>query len=136
MPDLPRILVVEDNPSNSELVTDLLEIHGYQVEVAADAPEAFRCLERQVPDLIIMDIQLPEIDGLAAARTLKSRPETRNIPILALTALAMTGDRDRILAAGCDAYLSKPLEPPQLLQTVRALTAQQTPGSAPDEVSR
>lgn len=118
-----HILIVEDTPSNSELLNDLLELQGHQVAVAADAAEAFRRLADRRPDLIIMDIQLPEMDGLEATRTLKGRPETRDIPVLALTALAMRGDRERILAAGCDAYLPKPIERDALVQAVQGLLA-------------
>jgi len=136
MGDGPRILVVEDNPSNGELVADLLKVNGYRVEIAADAAGAFRRIEAGPPDLIIMDIQLPEMDGLEATRALKSRPETRDIPILALTALAMKGDRDRILAAGCDAYMAKPIDPPRLVEAVRTLTLRPASAAAPDEVER
>jgi len=106
------------------------------VDVVPHAADAFRRLGEGRPDLIIMDVQLPEIDGLEATRRLKSRAETREIPILALTALAMKGDRERILAAGCDAYLTKPFEAPQLLRAVEALTLRGAPAAAPDEVTR
>ena len=114
------ILVVEDTPSNSELVSDLLELHGYQVDVVPHAADAFRRLGEGRPDLIIMDVQLPEIDGLEATRRLKGNPATRHIPVVALTAYGMPGDRERALAAGCAGYITKPIDKAAFLREVAA----------------
>ena len=120
---MPRILVVEDNPANMKLVVLMLEGKGYDVLQAEDAETGLRIAREEAPDLILMDVQLPGMDGLAATRLLKSDPATGDIRIVALTALAMSGDRERIEAAGCDDYLSKPFRHQQLLDTVeRSLT--------------
>jgi two-component system cell cycle response regulator DivK len=105
---MARILVIEDNPANLKLARFLLESAGHEVIAAADAAEGLAHAERLRPDLVLMDIQLPGMDGLEATRVLKSREPTRTVPVIALTALAMKGDRERILAAGCDSYIAKP----------------------------
>jgi two-component system, cell cycle response regulator DivK len=105
---MARILVVEDNPANLKLASFLLERAGHEVIAAADAAEGLAHTESLHFDLVLMDIQLPGMDGLEATRVLKSRETTRAVPVLALTALAMKGDRERILAAGCDGYIAKP----------------------------
>lgn len=104
------ILVVDDNPSNLKLFTYLLALPGYEVTTAGSAEEALRVLERLVPDLIIMDLQLPDVDGLTLTRQLKGTPHMREIPIVAVTASAMKGDEEKALAAGVDGYMSKPVE--------------------------
>jgi CheY-like chemotaxis protein len=104
-----RILVVEDNEANQLLASSILEREGYQVDLAASSEEAHARLGDGHPDLILMDIQLPGEDGLSLTQRLKSDPATARIPIVALTALAMAGDRERSLAAGCDGYISKPI---------------------------
>lgn len=104
------ILVVEDNPMNMELVADVLEASGYQVQCVAGASEAMEVLKGIVPGLILMDIQLPELDGLELTRTLKKDPRTKDIVVVALTAHAMKGDRERILEAGCSGYITKPID--------------------------
>lgn len=106
----PRILVVEDNPVNLELVSDLLEAHHYSVLQARTAEEGLRVAEQQLPDLILMDLSLPGMDGLAATRALKGSLATRHLRIVALTAHAMRGDEALALEAGCDGYLSKPID--------------------------
>jgi CheY-like chemotaxis protein len=103
------ILVVEDNPANQELIQFTLEAHGYQVEVAASTHEARQSIERRRPRLILMDIQLPGQDGLSFTRELKADPGLQSIPIVAVTAHAMEGDRELSLAAGCSGYISKPI---------------------------
>ncbi|MCI0371616.1 MAG: response regulator [candidate division NC10 bacterium] len=105
-----RVLVVEDNPLNMELVCEVLETHGYEVWQASAAPEALERLTTGKPDLILMDIQLPGLDGLALTKQLKQDPVARDIPVLALTAHAMKGDRERIMEAGCCSYVSKPID--------------------------
>lgn len=104
------ILLVEDNPTNQLLASAVLEREGYEVDVADSAVEALQRLAEHVPDLILMDVQLPGQDGLSLARFLKSAPETAGIPIVALTAHAMIGDREQALKAGCVGYLSKPID--------------------------
>ena len=105
-----RALVVEDNEANQLLVASLLEREGFLVDVVSSADEAGLLLGATPPDLILMDIQLPGEDGLSFTRRLRSEPATARIPIVALTALAMSGDRERTLAAGCDGYISKPID--------------------------
>lgn len=104
------ILVVDDNPVNSKLIRVLLAGEGYDVHTAGDADEALRLLKNLSPQLILMDVQLPGIDGLELTRRLKADPATRDIKILGLTAYAMKGDREKILAAGCDGYIAKPID--------------------------
>jgi CheY-like chemotaxis protein len=104
------ILIVDDNPVNLKLVRILLASEGYEVRTAADAEEAMLVLKESIPRLILMDVQLPGIDGLELTRRLKTDPATRDIKILGLTAYAMKGDEEKILAAGCDGYISKPID--------------------------
>jgi two-component system, cell cycle response regulator DivK len=104
------ILLVEDNLSNSKLARILLEREGHDVRTAYDADEAQRVLERFVPGLILMDIQLPGMDGLTLTRKLKSDPRTRDIPVVAMTAYAMKGDESHALSAGCQGYITKPID--------------------------
>ncbi len=103
------ILVVEDNEANQVLASSVLEREGYRVQLAGSSEEAIERLNAQAPDLILMDIQLPGRDGLDLTRQLKADPTTASIPIVALTAMAMIGDRDRTLEAGCAGYISKPI---------------------------
>ena len=104
------ILVVDDNAVNMKLIRILLTGEGYDVRIAADAKEALEVLTEVHPSLILMDIQLPGIDGLELTRRLKAEPTTRDITIVGLTAYAMKGDEERILAAGCDGYIAKPID--------------------------
>jgi two-component system, cell cycle response regulator DivK len=108
------ILVVDDNATNLKLARVLLTVEGYQVRTAADAEEALRLLASYRPRLILMDIQLPGMDGLELTRRLKADPATRAIIIIALTAYAMKGDEARTAGAGCDGYVSKPIDVEQL----------------------
>lgn len=105
-----RILVVEDNDRNRRLLRILLRSRGYEVIEAVTGEEAMKYLRDHKPDLILMDIQLPNVDGLELTKNIKSNPETADIPIVAVTAYAMKGDRERILEAGCDGYISKPID--------------------------
>ena len=109
MPGEP-ILIVDDNPANAALVSFLLQSNGYDVRTASDATEALAILSAFPPRLIMMDVQLPGMDGLALTRQLKADPQTRDIVIVALTAYAMKGDDERARAAGCDGYISKPID--------------------------
>ena len=104
------ILIVEDNVANQLLASAVLEREGYRVEVASSSDEALDRLKIQAPDLILMDVQLPGIDGLSLTRLLKADERTASIPVVALTALAMRGDRERTLDAGCAGYISKPID--------------------------
>jgi CheY-like chemotaxis protein len=104
------ILIVDDNPVNLKLMRVLLAAEGYEVRTAADADEALTVLGRFQPRLILMDIQLPGMDGLELTRRLKAGPATRDTIILGLTAYAMKGDEERILQAGCDGYVAKPID--------------------------
>ena len=103
------ILIVEDNEANRVLVGAVLERAGYRVEMAGSAEEALQRLATGAPDLILMDVQMPGMDGLTLTRRLKDDTRTAGIPVIALTALAMTGDRERTLEAGCSGYISKPI---------------------------
>jgi CheY-like chemotaxis protein len=104
------ILVVEDNEANQLLVRAVLELDGHRVDMAGSAPEAHDQIRACAPDLILMDVQLPGQDGLALTRDLKADPATADIPVVALTAHAMTGDRELALRAGCIGYISKPID--------------------------
>ncbi len=118
---MARILVVEDNAANMKLAVFLLEREGHEVMQAGDAEAGIRLARDAHPELILMDVQLPGMDGLAATRLLKNDAATRDIRIVALTALAMSGDRERIEAACCDGYLAKPYGHAQLSETVRRI---------------
>ena len=120
---MPKILVVEDNPTNMKLSTFLLESADYEVISAANAEIGVTLAREGRPDLILMDIQLPGMDGLQATALLKADAATRHIPVIALTALAMKGDEERIRAAGCDGYIAKPLDYKDFLATVKASLA-------------
>jgi len=117
------ILIVEDNPTNMKLSTFLLESADYTVLAATNAEIGLTLAREARPDLILMDIQLPGMDGLEATALLKADGATRGIPVIALTALAMKGDEERILAAGCDGYIAKPLDYKDFLATIRARLA-------------
>lgn len=118
---MARILLVEDNAANMKLSTLLLLRAGHVVLAAADAEAALLAARDEAPDLILMDIQLPGMDGLAATAILKSDPGTADIPVIALTAMAMKQDQERALSAGCDAYIAKPLRYQQLYDAIDRL---------------
>jgi two-component system cell cycle response regulator DivK len=120
---LARILVVEDNPDNMLLTVMLLQSVGHEVLPAADAEAGLALARTERPDLILMDVQLPGMDGLAATMLLKADEATRAIPVIALTALAMKGDEERIRAAGCDGYIAKPMRMHEFLAAVAAQLA-------------
>jgi CheY-like chemotaxis protein len=113
-----RILVVEDNEQNLYLVTWILEKHGHEVVPARDGREGIALANEIRPALILLDIQLPQMDGYAVARALRSRPELDRVPIVAVTSYAMAGDRERILAAGCNGYIEKPINPQSFVEEV------------------
>jgi len=113
-----RILIVEDNDLNMRLLKDVLEAQGYCVAGAGEGEVAIRLARRFAPDLILLDIQLPDISGLEVSRRLKADPATTSIPIVAVTAFAMAGDERRALANGCDGYVTKPIMLPTFLRMV------------------
>lgn len=115
---MARVLIVEDNPANMTLAVFLLQSASHEVLSAVDAEAGLALAREHQPDLILMDIQLPGMDGLQATALLKSDDATRNIPVIALTALAMKGDEERIRAAGCDGYIAKPLDYKNFLASV------------------
>ena len=120
---MATVLVIEDNPANMMLATFLLESAGHTVLSATDAEAGLTMARREQPHLILMDIQLPGMDGLAATAQLKQDDATRAIPVIALTALAMKGDEERIRAAGCDGYIAKPMRYQEFLATIAAQLA-------------
>jgi two-component system cell cycle response regulator DivK len=113
-----RILIVEDNELNLKLLRDLLEYQGYTILVASLGRTAIDIARQQRPDLILLDVQLPDISGFDVASELKALERTRSIPIIAVTAFAMPGDRERILASGCDAYVAKPFSIDEVLALI------------------
>jgi len=115
---MSSILVVEDNPVNMRLVRLLLRSHGYLIHEATTGQEALAWLRGGKPDLILLDMQLPGMDGFALAMVLKADAVTGPIPLVAVTAFAMKGDEERVLAAGCDAYLAKPIDDAELLRVI------------------
>ncbi|MGL4975455.1 MAG: response regulator [Bosea sp. (in: a-proteobacteria)] len=114
------VLIVEDNDLNMKLFNDLLEAHGYATLKTADGIEALELARAHHPNLILMDIQLPEVSGLEVTKWIKEDDKLRDIPVIAVTAFAMKGDEERIRAGGCEAYLSKPISVSKFLETVRA----------------
>lgn len=118
---MAKILYVEDNDDNVYMLRRRLERHGHEVIVAADGQVGVELARAEQPDLILMDLSLPVLDGWQATRSLKAAAETRAIPVIALSAHAMPGDRERALAAGCDDYDCKPVELPKLLDKIAAL---------------
>jgi len=125
-----RILVIEDNPTNLELMRYLLEAFKYRVLTACDGVEGISVAERELPDLILCDIQMPGIDGYEVVRRLRSKPAVSRIPVIAVTALAMVGDRDKALAT-FDGYLSKPIDPTNFMEKVEAYLAPALRNTAP-----
>jgi two-component system, cell cycle response regulator DivK len=116
--DTTRILIIEDNELNMKLLKDVLEAHGYGIIASRYGGKALELARRHRPHLILMDIQLPDISGLEAARQLKESQETQSIPIIAITAFAMAGDERKTLASGCDAYIAKPIRLREFLDAV------------------
>ena len=119
----PRILVVEDNEMNRDMLTRRLARNGFATIVAESAEQALDLIATDRPDLILMDVQLPGISGLEATQRLKADPATRDIPVVALTAQTLQGDREKGLEAGCDEYETKPVDLPRLVAKMRALLA-------------
>ena len=117
---MAKILLVEDNEMNRDMLSRRLERRGYQVVIAVDGAQGVKMAQAEKPDLILMDMSLPVLDGWAATRQLKTLPTTQAIPIIALTAHAMSGDREKALDIGCDEYDIKPIEFPRLLGKIEA----------------
>jgi CheY-like chemotaxis protein len=127
-----KILLIEDNSQNRYLATFLLENRGHQVIQAASGPEGLDLAGRTPPDLILLDIQLPVMDGYAVAQALRQNPALRHVPIVAVTSYAMVGDRERILTAGCTGYIEKPINPETFVGEVeQCLTARSPGGGGP-----
>lgn len=122
-----KILVIEDNEQNLYLTTFILEKHGHQVMQAREGREGARLAAQVEPDLILLDIQLPEMDGYQVAHALRSNPALNDVPIVAVTSYAMVGDRERILAAGCTGYIEKPINPDTFVSQVEVHLRMDTP---------
>lgn len=130
-----KVLVVEDNLLNMELVTDLLVANGHIVCQARTAEEGLRLAQETLPDIILMDLSLPGMDGLAATRALRANPATGHLPVIALTAHAMKGDEESALNAGCDGYVAKPIDtrtfPAQVMNFIEAANSRRTQTQQP-----
>ena len=120
---IARVLLVEDNPANLALMQYLLQASGYTTLTATDGREGVVVAQRESPDIILMDLQMPILNGYDAARLVKEIPALRGVPIIAVTAYAMVGDRDKILARGFDGYLAKPITPERFVSEVEAFIA-------------
>src|SRR6187397_2902671 len=118
---MPKILLVEDNEMNRDMLSRRLQRKGYEVVLAMDGQSGVESAKTEAPDLVLMDMSLPVLDGWEATRRLKADAATRHIPVIALTAHAMSGDREKALEAGCDDYETKPVELPHLLAKIAAL---------------
>jgi two-component system cell cycle response regulator DivK len=120
------ILIVEDEPKNLKLLRDLLQRFGYEILEALDGEQGVKLAGERMPDLILMDIMMPKMDGLEATRIIKANTKTKHIPIIALTSYAMKGDREKTIEAGCDGYLAKPIDIKEVLKTIETyLTVKQ-----------
>jgi len=122
---MAKILLVEDNEMNRDMLSRRLARKGHEVLIAVDGAEGVQMARSKVPDLILMDMSLPVLDGWQATREIKATPETHTIPVIALTAHAMAGDREKCLAAGCDDYDTKPVEFPRLLGKIELLLSKE-----------
>lgn len=118
---MSKILIVEDNEMNRDMLSRRLARKGFDIVIAVDGEEGIKVASAESPDLILMDMSLPVMDGWEATRRLKGKDETRDTPIIAVTAHAMSGDRDKAMEAGCDDYLSKPVDLPQLLAKIEKI---------------
>lgn len=118
---MPRILIVEDNEENRDALSRRLKRRGYDVVIATDGRQGVDMVAAEKPDLILMDMNLPELDGWEATRQVKAADASKDIPVIALTAHALAGDRERAIAAGCADYHTKPVELPRLLEQIEAI---------------
>jgi len=128
---MAKLLLVEDNEMNRDMLSRRLERRGYQVVMAVDGQQGVDMARSEAPDLILLDMSLPVVDGWEAARLIKSEAQTKDIPVIALTAHAMAGDKEKALQAGCDDYDTKPVELPRLLGKIDALLAKKAAPAAP-----
>ena len=124
--DMPKILLVEDNEMNRDMLSRRLQRKGYDVVIAIDGEQGIAMAQSEAPALILMDMSLPVLDGWEATRRIKATPATRSIPVIALTAHAMAGDREKALEAGCDDFDTKPIELTRLLEKIEALLVRKT----------
>ena len=129
----PKVLLIEDNEQNRYLATFLLEKHGYAVVSAPDGPAGIELARTVKPSLILLDIQLPVMDGYTVARELRNNPALRDIPIIAVTSYAMVGDREKSLAAGCNGYLEKPINPDTFVTEIERFLPQTKKGEQHDQ---
>ncbi len=127
---MPKVLLVEDNEMNRDMLSRRLERRGYTLAIAVDGQQGVDMARSERPDIILLDMSLPKIDGWEAARIIKGDEVTREIPVIALTAHAMAGDKEKALQAGCDDYDTKPVELPRLLGKIQALLDRKTAASA------
>lgn len=118
---MKAVLVIEDNADNLELISRLLAKAGYRVLSAMTGMDGYRSAIESLPDFVILDIQLPDIEGTEVLMLLRSHPTTRNICVIAMTSYAMTGDRERLLAAGCNGYIEKPINPMRVIQQIKEM---------------
>lgn len=116
---MKTVLVIEDNPDNMLLISDILEANDYSVLQAETGLKGIEMAEENLPDFIILDIQLPDIDGYAVLKKLRASEKTQSIPVIAMTSYAMAGDRERLLNAGCNAYVEKPIDPGKVMDQIR-----------------
>ena len=127
---MPKILLVEDNEMNRDMLSRRLTRNGFEVAMAVDGRQGVEMSLSERPDLILMDMSLPVMDGWEATRQVKANPETKGIPVIALTAHAMAQDREKAMAAGCDDFDTKPVELPRLLEKIKALLSGPRPDGA------
>jgi len=131
------ILIVEDEPKNMKLLRDLLQRFGYEILEASDGEEGVISAREKIPNLILMDIMMPKMDGLEATRIIKADTKTKHIPVIALTSYAMKGDREKTIEAGCDGYIAKPIDIQEVLKTIENfLTTQEKEFSADKLVNK
>jgi len=128
------ILIVEDEPKNMKLLRDLLQRFGYEILEAPDGEQGVKITGEKIPDLILMDIMMPKMDGLEATRIIKADNKTKHIPVIALTSYAMKGDREKTIEAGCDGYIAKPLDIQEVLKTIEHFLTAQEKVSSPDKL--
>lgn len=128
---MKTVLIAEDNPVNRELLRELLEMRGYAVVETCNGQEAMEQLHKAQPDILLLDLNMPVLDGFGTIEKIRKHPAFRTLPVLAVTAYAMRGDREKILSAGFDGYLSKPIDPTVLHQELRRLLIKETHTQAP-----
>jgi len=121
---MKTVLIIEDNPDNMVLITRLLEKFGYRTLQALTGMEGFEMALQKKPDFIILDIQLPDIEGTEVLRKIRSSEIGTSIPVIAMTSYAMSGDREKLLSAGCDGYIEKPIDPERVISQIRRLTGE------------